>query len=151
MEMALPRPIRRRLHQALTRAGANEIGGILMGRELSPGCFEIVDFSLDEMSGSHEEFVRDHEVHNKVLADFFERTGRDYATFNYLGEWHSHPSFPVLLSKKDMDAMHMLVNEDASTPFAALLIVRIGSLGVLEACATLHQRDRATEFIQIAA
>ena len=147
--MMIPEDVCQKLDEALRRAGASEIGGMLMGRELSPGCFEIVDFSLDETSGSHKTFVRDHQVHNKVLDDFFERTGRDYTTFNYLGEWHSHPSFPVLPSRKDMETMHRLVNHEKGIPFAALLIVKLGDRGVLEASATLHQRRRVPEFIQL--
>jgi proteasome lid subunit RPN8/RPN11 len=65
-------------------------------------------------------------VHQKALDEFFERTGRDFSRFNYLGEWHSHPSFPVNPSLKDVETMVDLVeNENSAITFALLLIVRL--------------------------
>lgn len=87
--------VERRIRLALRKAGRREIGGMLMAEQLSPDHFRIVDFSVDSFSGSHTHFRRDPRVHRATLDKFFERTGRDYARFNYLGEWHSHPSFSV--------------------------------------------------------
>jgi hypothetical protein len=81
------------LRAAPRKAGQREVGGILMAEQLRPGHFRIVDFSLDALSGSHTRFHRDPKTHQKVLDAFFQRTGCDYQRFNYLGEWHSHPSF----------------------------------------------------------
>jgi hypothetical protein len=58
-----------------------------------------------EASGSHTRFRRDPKTHQKTLDEFFERTGRDYQRFNYLGEWHSHPSFSVQPSVEDIETM----------------------------------------------
>jgi hypothetical protein len=62
-----------RLRAALRKAGQREVGGILMAKQLRPGHFRIVDFSLDAFSGSHTRFRRDPKTHQKVLDAFFQR------------------------------------------------------------------------------
>jgi integrative and conjugative element protein (TIGR02256 family) len=118
--------INARLRHALRRAGSREIGGILFAEQLAPAHFRIMDLSFDLYSGSHTHFQRDPRAHDKALNEFFERTGRDFSRFNYLGEWHSHPSFPVMPSIEDMETMQALVeNTGGAVSFALLLIVRL--------------------------
>lgn len=126
MKVELTPKVERRLRTALRQAGRREIGGMLMAEQLAPDHFRIVDFSLDEFSGSHTHFHRDPQTHRATLDDFFERTGRDFARFNYLGEWHSHPSFSVHPSPEDVVTMTNLVEASASAiTFAVLLVVRL--------------------------
>lgn len=116
----------KRLRVALRKAGRREIGGMLMAEQLAPDHFRIVDFSLDAVSGSHTHFRRDPDVHRQTLEEFFERTGRDYQRFNYLGEWHSHPSFSVHPSLEDIVTVtDMVENGNSGITFAVLLIVRL--------------------------
>ncbi len=56
---------------------------------------------------------------------FFCETGHQYDRFNYLGEWHSHPRFPVTPSAQDVESMVDLVNGERGIDFAVLLIVRL--------------------------
>jgi proteasome lid subunit RPN8/RPN11 len=107
----------------LRRSGHREIGGILMGKQIAPGHFRIVDFSVERESGSPVHLVRSPEHHHSALEEFFQRTGADYCRFNYLGEWHSHPSFPVRPSPEDVQSMTDLVQGESDITFAALLIV----------------------------
>jgi [CysO sulfur-carrier protein]-S-L-cysteine hydrolase len=126
MRIERAREIEKRFRAALGKAGLREIGGMLMAEQLAPDHFRIVDFSLDAFSGSHTRFRRDPETHRKMLDEFFERTGRDYQQFNYLGEWHSHPSFSVQPSVEDIETMTHIVERGNSTiTFAVLLIVRL--------------------------
>jgi len=118
--------IEKRFRAALRKASRREIGGMLMAEQLAADHFRIVDFSLDAFSGSLTRFRRDPETHWKMLDEFFERTGRDYQQFNYLGEWHSHPSFSVRPSVEDIESMTDIVERGSSTiTFAVLLIVRL--------------------------
>jgi [CysO sulfur-carrier protein]-S-L-cysteine hydrolase len=99
---------------------------MLMAEQLAPSHFRIIDFSLDEFSGSHTHFRRDPLAHRAALNDFFERTGRDFPRFNYLGEWHSHPAFSVHPSLEDVTTMTNLVDGSGTAiTFAVLLIVRL--------------------------
>jgi [CysO sulfur-carrier protein]-S-L-cysteine hydrolase len=105
MKIELAANIEKRFHTSLRDAGKREIGGMLLAEQLKPSHFSIVDFSLDSFSGSHAGFRRDSKVHQNTLDEFFRRTGRDFQRFNYLGEWHSHPSFSVRPSAQDISTM----------------------------------------------
>src|SRR5713101_3857766 len=126
MRIELARDIDKRLRAALREAGGREIGGMLLGEQLAPGRFCVVDFSLDRLSGSHTTFRRDPETHRQTLEEFFKRTGQNFERFNYLGEWHSHPSFSVHPSTEDISTMTNIVENPCSViTFAILLIVRL--------------------------
>jgi len=126
MRIELSPDIERRLRTALRAAGRREIGGMLLAEQLAEGKFSVVDFSLDSFSGSHTKFRRDPAAHQKTLDEFFRRTGHDYRRFNYLGEWHSHPSFSVEPSTEDVETMNDIVTDPSSViSFAILLIVRL--------------------------
>jgi [CysO sulfur-carrier protein]-S-L-cysteine hydrolase len=141
-----------RMRVDLKRAGRREIGGMLFAEQLAPNRFKIVDCSTDFRSGSHSTFRRDPVVHNVLLREFFERTGNDFRRFNYLGEWHSHPSFSVRPSAEDVAEMTSLVQDDKSQiSFAVLLIVRIRFRLWLDASAMLFARDHAPARISISA
>lgn len=140
VELILPDTIVGRMSVSVQRAKDREIGGILMARQVVPGCFVIVDFSVDELTGERAHFVRDPAFHSAFLDQFFEKTGNDYERYNYLGEWHSHPQLPIVPSLTDLKSMENLVNCERSIPFAVLLIVRSDSLSEFIASATFHQR-----------
>jgi hypothetical protein len=125
MRIELAPDIETRIRSALREAGEREIGGMLLAEQLAPGHFRVVDFSIDSITGSHSEFRRDPAKHRQTLDEFFQRTGRDFRRFNYLGEWHSHPCFSVRPSPADISTMTEIVEDEASEiTFAALLIVR---------------------------
>ena len=149
IRVAMQASIRKRMKQALRHAGSREVGGILMGQQLAVGHFAIVDFSLDDISGQDAHFVRDPENHRRALEHFFDQTGHDYQTFNYLGEWHSHPSFPARPSSIDIRSMQDLVEGEREIDFAVLLIVRLGFLGRLIASASLHKRGQPNEHVDL--
>ncbi|WEX85817.1 Mov34/MPN/PAD-1 family protein [Sinorhizobium garamanticum] len=137
------------MKQALRRAGSREIGGVLMGQELAVGHFAVVDFSLDEISGARAHFVRDVEHHRKALEEFFDRTGHNYQSFNYLGEWHSHPSFPARPSVPDLCSMQDLVDGERGIEFAVLLIVKLGFFRRFVSSASLHMRSQRPEPVKL--
>lgn len=125
MKILLPNDVMRKLRRPMLRAGRREIGGMIMGEDMGDQVFRIVDFSVDSVSGTRSNFVRNAEQHDKALADFFKRTGADYRRFNYLGEWHTHPSFSVQPSLQDVHAMQNLVDGSGGVSFAVLLIARL--------------------------
>lgn len=135
----LPPEIEDRLRPALEAAGEKEIGGILMGECLTPGVFRIVDVSIQKRRGSFSRFVRGIADALVALKQFFSRTRHDYQRFNYLGEWHSHPSFHPIPSQTDMDSMQEMVEDKAvGAHFLVLLIIRLGGSD-LQATATVFQ------------
>ena len=140
MHLLVPKSIQRRLKRHMFFAGRREIGGILMGEMVGDQRFRIADISVDTVSGSLAHFVRDAEHHERELRAFFERTGADYKRFNYLGEWHSHPSFEVTPSGPDIRAMRNLVEGTRGVDFAVLFINRLKRVWQMEASATLFVR-----------
>jgi hypothetical protein len=110
----------------------------------------VVDFSLDPLSGSHTAFRRDPQAHRQTLDEFFKRTGRDFERFNYLGEWHSHPSFSVHPSIDDIRTMTEMVEDQSSIiTFAVLLIVRVRLWLWFDYSLTVFARGQAPQPRQI--
>jgi hypothetical protein len=143
MRIEVAPDIEPRLRKVLRSAGRREIGGMLFAEQLAPSRFRVMDFSADLSSGSHTNFTRDPRAHEAALNAFFDRTGRDFARFNYLGEWHSHPSFSVRPSPEDIATMTDLVSEERSAiSFAVLLIVRLRLRLWLDYSWTIFARDR---------
>ena len=141
MRIEIADDVRRKLRSALRGAGRREIGGVLMGEQLEPGHFRIIDLSIDTETGGRAHFVRSPEAHAVALDAFFERTGKEYHRFNYLGEWHSHPRFPVTPSSQDISSMAELVHSERGIDFAVLLIVKLHWWRTIASSCTLFRRN----------
>ena len=143
MQIELAPDVETGLRDVLRSAGRREIGGMLFAEQLAPSRFRVIDLSMDLYSGSHSNFRRDPSAHEEALNAFFERTGRNFARFNYLGEWHSHPSFSVRPSSEDVVTMTELVSDERSAiAFAVLLIVRLRLRFWLDHSWTIFARGR---------
>lgn len=141
MRVEIAKEVRTRLRRALRAAGRREIGGVLMGEQIEPGHFRVVDLSIDKETGGRAHFVRSPEAHAQALDAFFQRTGNEYHRFNYLGEWHSHPGFSVTPSLQDSASMLELVHGERDIDFAVLLIVRLHWWQAIASSCTLFRRD----------
>jgi len=140
MKLLLPGKIRLQWTNALRAAGRREIGGVLLGELVKPRTFKIAEITIQRSGGTFCHFVRDPKLHEKAIEQFFERTGRDYERFNYLGEWHSHPSFSTRPSRSDIRSMYRIVSEPSvGANFAALVIVRLSSRAELEMSACVFR------------
>ena len=149
MEVLIPGSVRSRMKRDLLRAGRREIGGLLMGEEVGDQRFQIVDFSVDTESGSRSRFARNADHHERELQAFFERTRADYRRFNYLGEWHSHPSFDVQPSVQDLRSMQDLVGSSQGVHFAVLLVARLRWFWRFDGTATLFVRSHQPRAINL--
>jgi len=124
MRIEVAPEIEPRFRKALRSAGRREIGGMLFAEQLAPSRFRVMDFSVDLSSGSQTNFRRDPGAHEAALNAFFERTGRDFARFNYLGEWHSHPDrSSVLPSGTDLRQVAWLARELCDEGLPALMVI----------------------------
>jgi len=149
IQVEIPEAVRLRLTQSLRRSRLREIGGILFGQEVAAGHFVIIDFSVDEISGKRAHFTRDPDLHFQALQEFFDKTGHDYGTYNYLGEWHSHPCFSVSPSSQDRRSMQELVDGEKKIDFAVLLIVKLGLFGSFKASSGLYQKYNFPEMVDL--
>lgn len=137
MHLLLTGTVLKRLRRELRRAGSQEIGGLLMGEHVRDDVFRIVDVSVQRSGGSAACFVRDPAQHEATRRAFFARTGSDYTRFNYLGEWHSHPTFEPVPSMVDIATMQSLVEDPAvGVNFLVLLVVKLAARHTIEGSAT---------------
>ena len=149
MQLMIPSNVRREMQRHIRRAGKREIGGILMGEEVGAELFRIVKFSVDSVSGTRARFVRDADHHDRELRSFFERTGTDYRRYNYLGEWHTHPSFDVHPSLQDMASMEDLVSGSRDVNFAVLFIAQVRWLWRFQCSAYLFVRGCPPKQVEV--
>lgn len=139
--LIIPRHIARSLRRSLRSAGNNEIGGILLAEQLRADSFRLVEHTVDEQAGTSSRFRRSETQHSIAREEFYERHENEFLKFNYLGEWHSHPSFAVRPSLTDCDTMQSIVGGDRGLPFAVLLIVRLDYWFQLRGSVTVFRRD----------
>ena len=142
MKIHLPIDIQKKLILALEKSGNREIGGVLMGEHVDEAEFRIVDLTIQQQFGGVAFFVRLVVDTVKPLKRFFKKTQHNYKKFNYLGEWHSHPSFSPMPSQKDTQSMiEIIADSDTGANFAVLLIVRLKNVQEIEATATVYFPD----------
>jgi hypothetical protein len=119
------------LVEALTHARTNEVGGQIYGQQLAASDFRITDITLQRKSGTFARFVVDLVQAARDAFAFFERTRHSYPQYNYIGEWHSHPSFAVQPSTTDVAAMRSVVQDTAfKGNFAVLMIAKLDDAGL---------------------
>jgi len=117
--------VRAVIADACRRSGIRETGGMLFGEHVSEDVFRVVEATVAG-TGSMASFVRGVLDDLKQLDRFFHRTKRDYRRFNYLGEWHSHPSFELHPSATDDRTMFAIVNDPGTgARFALSVIVKL--------------------------
>jgi hypothetical protein len=122
-----------------------------MGEDLGNGDFRVVEISVQRSGGTKVCFIRNPKDHQAELDAFFAGTGNDYLRFNYLGEWHSHPSFDAVPSRPDIATMQSLINDPTvGSNFLVLLIARLAGKQI-EATATLFTREASPFLIPLAA
>ena len=115
-----------------------------MGEHVSDNAFVVRDITIQRQGGTFASFVRAARQVLGALRRFFAETGYEYTRYNYLGEWHSHPSFPPMPSMIDCDTMWSIVEDpEVGANFAVLMIVRKDRDGDMEGSATVFLSRRA--------
>lgn len=126
MRLKLPSDQLANLRAALKAAGSNEIGGQIFGEQLAPAEFVASELTVQRRRGSFARFFVDLVQATRDALRFFDRTDHRYERFNYVGEWHSHPSFAVRPSGTDVRTMEDLVRDPQFRGnFAVLMIMRL--------------------------
>lgn len=142
MQLIVPSPIISKLRAELVTARRVEIGGMLFAEHLGGADFRLHDVTIQRSGGNAVCFVRDPALHVEDIARLKAETGNDPLRFNYLGEWHSHPSFPTSPSLQDYSGMTAIAADpDYQLPQVVLLIVRLRKQRV-EMAAYLFQNQR---------
>lgn len=136
LTVILPGEIAARVRLELIRAGSDEIGGVLMGEHLDHNTYRVSDLTI-QGRGTFAAFLRRLADAVTTLRQFFQRTAHNYARFNYLGEWHTHPSFVPDPSAQDDSSMRQIVMDpEVGANFVVLLILKLN--GDRELIGTVH-------------
>lgn len=142
LTLNLPRDQVEDIYRELEIAGRREIGGILMGEQLAPGQFRVTEMTFQRQGGMFARFVRNARLALVALQKFFTRTGHRYQRYNYLGEWHSHPSFEPWPSDTDhLTMIDVACRQSTGANFVLLLIMRLGENDQLEGSVTVYLPD----------
>lgn len=150
MKLQLPAKIVHLLKDELRQAGRREIGGVIVGEHIESETFRIADISIQRDGGNSVRFIRDPVQANEFLADYFLKTGSDFQRANYMGEWHSHPSFPAKPSSEDYDtAQEIAESSDVGANFIVLMICRRRFWRGLELSVTLFRPNAKPEPVEI--
>jgi [CysO sulfur-carrier protein]-S-L-cysteine hydrolase len=138
MKILIPLDIEEQLVAALKNAGTHEIGGIIMGKHIGVDEFQVTEITIQTDLGTFATFVRALSQALSSLNKFFQKTNHDFTHFNYMGEWHSHPSFLPKPSNKDFSTMIESINDNKiGANFLVLIVLKLGRLGSLEGSATV--------------
>ena len=140
MQLILPREIRSQLEDALREAGRREIGGILMAEHIAENAFRVQSLTIQRRGGSFAAFLRAVESVLGPLRNFFRHTDYNYTRFNYIGEWHSHPSFVPVPSVTDHRTMRSIIDDSqVGAFFVVLLIVKLDENKEFVGTTTVYQ------------
>lgn len=113
----------------------------MMAEHVSVNTFIVRDLTIHRR-GRLASFVRRIEEAWSALTRFFDRTKRDYQRFNYIGEWHSHPSFEPSPSGRDHQSMHEIISDGSvGANFVVLMIVKLNPEGSLVGTAHTYLPD----------
>lgn len=141
LTLVLPAEVASKVQDALVRSGKREIGGVMMAEHASVNTFVVRDLTIHRR-GTLASFIRRIEEAWSALTRFFESTKRDYRRFNYIGEWHSHPSFEPSPSGRDHASMQEIVSDESvGANFVVLMIVKLDSHGALVGTAHTYLPD----------
>lgn len=125
LTIRLPREVTAIVSDACRNARRRETGGMLFGEHVAEDAFRVVEATVAG-KGSFASFLRALASGLARLEACFARTKHEYQRFNYLGEWHSHPSFALYPSGTDDETMFNIVNDSrTSARFAVSLIVKL--------------------------
>ena len=128
------------LRHALNKAGTRECGGILLGEHVGTNHFAVRGLTTQK-SGAIASFVRSMKNVVTTIKTYCGARGNDFARFNYLGEWHSHPLFSVQPSRQDHATMRALaMDPKIGANFLVLLVFRLSG-GRIEGSAHTYLPD----------
>ncbi len=145
MKIILPGQISAKMTAELQKAGSREIGGILLGEHVNDNEFRISDITIQKIGGGFAFFERLVQEIVRPLKRFFARTHQNYKRFNYLGEWHSHPSFALQPSTTDDCTMEEMIEDmNFGANFIVLMIVRLGPANKLEGAVTIYRNGNGS-------
>ena len=144
MKIIVQKTVVSKIIDALKRAGLNETKGACFASRISNDCYSIEDVFLSKEKGTT--FFSNLKInfsYKRFEKRYFKKHKYDYVNHNYIGDWHSHPSFDCLPSNYDKkEAFEELNNSNAN--FLIQLIVKLIDNEITGRC-FLYLKNSITE------
>ncbi len=125
MKIIIPKKLTKKIFNQVKKGKLNETKGALFARKISDDIFEVDDVYIESKVGSFAfvELVNNkkYQVYQK---SYHKKNGYDYVNHNYIGDWHSHPSFELYPSSYDMAEVKSDLKK-SNAKFLVQVIVKI--------------------------
>jgi len=134
MKVIIPNNTKYNILAALNYANKKEVGGLLIGEIINYMTIEIINMT-SQSKWLKSFFLRKwSRKEKKELNDILDQYGNNFSSINYCGEWHSHPSFSLEPSNRDIKSMwELCFDVKVSANFLILLIVKSAGKNDLQA------------------
>lgn len=117
----------RGLEAQASQHSPNETGGVVMGYWVSESVRDgmqvvVTDWIGPGPNAKHrpESFIPDHEYQEEQIARRYAASGR---LMTYLGDWHTHPAAPGVMSERDRATMRRIARHGAARVTHPLMII----------------------------
>lgn len=102
MKIIMPKTISKKIYQRIKETSPNETKGALFAKKINDDLYEIDAVYFEKIIGTYA-FVKlyNNEAYKKFQEKYHAKHLNDYETHNYIGDWHSHPSFECYPSSYD--------------------------------------------------
>jgi proteasome lid subunit RPN8/RPN11 len=123
--LIIPKKIRNDIYEYVNKYSPNETKGALFAEKLDDETYKVEAVYFEKKVGTFA-FVTlfNNERYKKFCANYFNKYKNQYEIHNYIGDWHSHPSFSCVPSLYDKnEVIKDLKNSNAN--FLIQLIVKI--------------------------
>ena len=107
MKIIIKKEVANKIKEKILDDMPNESKGACFAYHKDEEVFEIIDTYISKYKGT--KFFANLIVNRKYKKFeklFYKSKGHDYKHYNYIGDWHSHPSFecvPSIFDKKEID------------------------------------------------
>lgn len=125
MKIIIPKKLTKKIFIQVKKCRLNETKGALFARKISDEMFEVDDVYIEKKVGSFA-FVElvNNEKYQVYQNCYHEKSGHDYIHHNYIGDWHSHPSFVLYPSSYDIEEVKKDLKK-SNARFLVQVIVKI--------------------------
>lgn len=101
MKIIVKKEVADKIKKAVKKAGKKEIKGACFAEKIDDNIFEIEDVYISKIgSFSFSNLVVSFK-YRMFENKYFKKHSNDYEKHNYIGDWHSHPSFELVPSSYD--------------------------------------------------
>jgi [CysO sulfur-carrier protein]-S-L-cysteine hydrolase len=148
MTIILPKKISKILHKQIHRHSPNETKGALFAKQIDDDHYEIDEVYLERQIGSIA-FVRlyNNQRYKRFQKQYHAKHDDDFLHHNYIGDWHSHPSFECVPSSFDRMEVEMDLQQ-SNANFLIQVILKV-EYNKLVGDAFLYNKDASAQQIQL--